>query len=320
MHNKAREHILGRLSLSSVPVSGDLLAVELGLSRTGIWKHIQALKRGGARIEAHSGKGYTLQAPVLTAGQLQARLRTSHLGFRLLLVEETGSTNRDVMRLAEQGEAEGLVMIAGRQTNGRGRLGRCWHTLPESLAVSVLLRPALPPEQVPQLSLLTAVALHDALKVYVPDLRIKWPNDLMCHGAKLAGILTEMRAEPGSVHAVVLGFGINLSPPLNGWPADITQPAIDLATASGVSLSRLEVLAPVLNALDHWYGLYLQQGFGPVRDAWWLAHAASDQNVRVHDGRGYIHGVARELDYDGALLLETEQGMQRMIAGDLEIL
>jgi len=271
-----------------------------------------------------------LNAPVLTAELLQSgllskhllakQLSTRHLGRRLLLVEETGSTNQDVMRLAEQGEPDGLVMIAERQTKGRGRLGRLWHTMPESLAVSVLLRPPLPPEQVPQLSLLTAVALHDALKMYVPALRIKWPNDLMCHGAKLAGILTEMRAGPGNVHAVVLGFGINLSPPLDGWPADITQAATDMATASGHAQSRLEIIVAVLHALDCWYDLYLQQGFEPVRDAWWQAHAASDQCVRVHDGRGYIHGVARRLDHDGALLLETEQGMQRIIAGDLEIL
>ncbi|WP_167631328.1 biotin--[acetyl-CoA-carboxylase] ligase [Mariprofundus ferrooxydans] len=319
MHN-VREHILNRLSLSQSPVSGDAIAAELGLSRAAVWKHIQALKKGGEAIEAYPGKGYMLPAPVLTAAQLQARLSTTHLGHRLLLVDETGSTNQDVMRLAEHGEPDGLVMIAKRQTTGRGRLGRRWHTVPESLAVSVLLRPALPPEKVPQLSLLTAVALHEALQVYVPALRIKWPNDLMCHGGKLAGILTEMRAEPGSVHAVVLGFGINLNPPADGWPEDITQPAIDLATAAGRSMSRLEVVAGVLNVLDAWYDRYLRQGFDPVREAWWQAHAASDQAVRVHDGRGYIHGMARGLDHGGALLLETEEGMRRIIAGELEIL
>jgi len=260
------------------------------------------------------------QVSALTAALLQARLSTKHIGRRLLLVEETGSTNQDVMRLAEQGEAEGLVMLADRQTSGRGRLGRCWHTIPASLAVSVLLRPLLPPEQAPQLSLLMAVALHEALKMYAPALRIKWPNDLICHGAKLAGILTEMRTAAGCVRALVLGFGINLSPPVDGWPADIRQPAIDLATIAGHPISRLEVIVAVLHALDYWYDLYLQQGFKPVRDAWWQAHAASEQAVRVYDGRAYIHGVARELDSDGALLLETKQGTQRIIAGDLEIL
>ncbi|TLS67235.1 biotin--[acetyl-CoA-carboxylase] ligase [Mariprofundus erugo] len=319
MHS-SRAYILDRLGNSRLPVSGDQLADELNLSRAAIWKHIQALKKGGAMISAHPGRGYMLEVPVLTEGLLRARLSTRYIGRRLMLVEETGSTNQDVMQLAGQGEAEGLVLIADRQTRGRGRLGRCWHTMPESLAVSALLRPPLPPEQVPQLSLLTAVALHEALHMYAPDIRIKWPNDLLCHGAKLAGILTEMRAEPGCMHAVVLGFGINLRAPENGWPDDIHQAVTDLASASGRVVSRLEVVAAVLNALDRWYELFLQQGFAPVRAAWWQAHAASGQRVRVYDGREYIHGVAAALEADGALLLETNQGTRRIIAGDVELL
>ncbi|MDX8406742.1 MAG: biotin--[acetyl-CoA-carboxylase] ligase [Mariprofundus sp.] len=248
------------------------------------------------------------------------RLNPRYIGHKIMLVDQTGSTNADVMRMAGQGEAEGLVLVAARQRAGRGRLGRLWHTLPDSLAVSVLLRPPLPPERVSQLSLLVAVALHDALQVYAPELRIKWPNDLMFDGAKVAGMLIEMRAEPGSVQAVVPGFGINLYPPVDGWPADITQSVTDLSTAAGARVKRLDVLVSVLQRLDYWYGLYLQQGFKPVREAWWQAHAASNQQVRVHDGRGYIYGIARALADDGALLLETDQGIQRIIAGDLELL
>ncbi len=318
--NQAREHILTRLGMSNKPVSGDELATELGLSRAGVWKHIQTLKKTGIAIEAQAGKGYVLSDDVFSAGLIQAQLSTTRIGNQIVIHEETGSTNRDAMAEAETGAPEGLVIFANKQTSGKGRLGRTWHTMPESLAASVLLRPDLPPEQVPQLSLLTAVALHDALSRYCPDIRIKWPNDLLYYGAKVAGILTEMRAEPGRVHAVVLGFGINLAAPADGWPADIDKPATDMASISATPISKTELAAAILHALDEWYDIYLTAGFAPVHRAWWQAHAASGAKVSVYDGRDYIEGIARALDDDGALLLETTSGMRRIIAGDLELL
>ena len=316
----AREHILTRLSTSSTPVSGDQLARELGLSRTGVWKHIQALRQGGADIRAHTGLGYSLGSEVFAPGPLAARLETRRIGREIVIHEQIGSTNREIMRQAEQGAEEGLVIFAESQREGRGRLGRTWHTLPGALAASVLLRPKLPPEQVPQLSLLAAVALQEALSSLAGDIKIKWPNDLLFRGAKLAGILTEMRAEPGLVHAVVIGFGINLAPPAEGWPDDLAGRATDLTTICGSTPSRLAVAAACLNALDSWYVRYLEEGFAPVHSAWWQAHAACGERVRVHDGRSYIEGVAEALDSDGALLLGTEQGRQRVVAGDLELL
>jgi BirA family biotin operon repressor/biotin-[acetyl-CoA-carboxylase] ligase len=318
--NQAREHILTRLGMSSKPVSGDELAAELGLSRAGVWKHIQMLKKTGIAIEAQAGKGYVLNEDVFSAGLIQAQLSTTRIGKQIVIHEETGSTNRDAMQQAEAGAPEGLVIFANKQTSGKGRLGRTWHTMPKSLAASVLLRPDLPPEQVPQLSLLTAVALHDALSRYNPDIRIKWPNDLLYHGAKVAGILTEMRAEPGRVHAVVLGFGINLAAPADGWPSDIDKPATDMASISASRISKTALAAAILNALDHWYAVYLKDGFAPVHRVWWQAHAASGAKVSVYDGRNYIVGIASALDNDGALLLETASGIRRIIAGDLDLM
>jgi len=297
--NQAREHILTRLGMSNTPISGDDLAAELGLTRAGVWKHIQILKKTGIAIEAQAGKGYVLNEDVFSAGLIKAKLSTQRIGKRIMILEETGSTNRDTMAEAEA---------------GKGRLGRTWHTMPESLAASVLLRPELPPEQVPQLSLLTAVALHDALSCYCPDI------DLLYHGAKVAGILTEMRAEPGRVHAVVLGFGINLAAPADGWPTDINKPATDLASISTTQVSKTDLAVAILRALDDWYDIYLRDGFAPVHRAWWQAHAASGAKVSVYDGRNYIEGIARALDNDGALLLETTSGTQRIIAGDLELI
>jgi len=316
-----RDTILARLHSSHEPVSGDLLARELGLSRAGVWKHIQSLRKQGIEIESHSGLGYMLKSDVLNAAMLQGSLKTGRIGSTVVVLDETDSTNREAMRQAEAGAADGTVIIAGEQSGGRGRLGRSWYTAGlDALAMSVLLRPDMPPEHVPQLSLLTAVALQRALAPLAPQLRIKWPNDLLADGAKLAGILTEMRAEPGKVHAVVLGIGINVRRPASGWPESITQRVTDLTTAAGRDISRLEVAAGVLTALDDCYHEYLNHGFSRIREWWWEAHAASGRMVRAHGGNGYVEGIAEALDEDGALMLRIDGELQRFVAGDIELI
>ena len=321
MKSKSRQHILKRLSTTSKPVSGDVLAQELNISRAAIWKHIDALRKQGADIQSHAGQGYQLCSDFFNAVTLQAQCVDHRcIGKNIQYFDCLDSSNREAMRQAEAGAKEGSVIIAEQQSAGRGRLGRTWHTVGDSLALSIILRPPLSPEQVPQLSLLTAVALQQALSQYCDDIRIKWPNDLLIHGAKVSGILTEMRAEPGLVHAVIVGIGINIKAPQQGWPKDIVQTVTALQSHHKNTISRLQCASSILKSMDQWYATYLKQGFAPIRDAWWQAHAASGQKVRVHDGKSYIEGIAQALDDDGALLLKTQHGNQRIIAGELELL
>jgi len=321
MKPTSRDYILGRLSTSSEAISGDALAQELGISRAAIWKHIEILRKQGADIQSHTGQGYQLCSEFFSSSTLQELCSENRcVGNDIQCFDSLDSSNREAMRQAEAGAKEGTVIIAKQQHAGRGRLGRTWHTVDDALAFSIILRPALPPEHVPQLSLLTAVALQQALAQYCDDIRIKWPNDLLIHGAKISGILTEMRAEPGLVHAVIVGIGININAPKHGWPEDIAHIASHLQCHQTKPISRLQCAAAVLKSVDHWYHTYLEQGFIPIRDAWWKAHAASGQKVRVHNGKDYIEGIAQSLDDDGALLLATASGTQRIIAGELELL
>lgn len=230
------------------------------------------------------------------------------------------STNAEVLRLAAAGAPEGLVVLAERQTHGRGRLGRRWHHLGEAgLAMSVLLRPQISPVHIAQLTLVAGIAVHDALVPLVPSLRLKWPNDLVHQGAKLGGILTEMRAEKRCVRAVVVGIGINLDRPSAGWPEAIGQQATDLASIAGRKVQRRDVAVAIVKALDDAYEEYLQAGFADLRQRWWAAHAATNRWVRVHDGRTYISGIASGLDADGALLLDTGRQTRRILAGEVEL-
>jgi len=330
-----REALLCRLADARKPLSGATLATQLGISRTAVWKHVRALNEAGINIRAERGIGYCLDADVLIASLLAERLAGQRIGRRCMVVDEVDSTNSALMRLAETRQAkkkvaddgeedaapDGLVMLAERQTHGRGRLQRPWHSAAHhALSMSILLRPPLAPLEVPQLSLLAAVAVQRALSPHLPGVRIKWPNDILCADRKLAGILTEMRAEPGRVQAVVIGIGLNVRAPDGGWPEDLTGIAGDLSTLSGQYHRRMDVAVAVLREMDTVYRNYLRDGFAGVRENWWQAHAASGKAVRVHDGSAYIDGVAEALDTDGALLLRTASGLQRIIAGDLQLM
>jgi len=239
--------------------------------------------------------------------------------FNIQHFETLDSTNKEAMRQAVTGADEGLVIVAEEQTEGRGRLGRKWHTVADALAMSLLLRPDILPAEVPKMSLLTAVALHEALSEFAPDIGIKWPNDLLIDGKKVSGILTEMRCEKNQPPAVILGMGINLSKPESGWPEDISQLCTDLETATGKNINKEEVLQGVLASLDTWYTRFLEEGFAPIHQAWWKAHVASGKTVRVFDGDTYIEGIAFALADDGALRLLVNGVEQRIIAGDVSL-
>jgi BirA family biotin operon repressor/biotin-[acetyl-CoA-carboxylase] ligase len=257
----------------------------------------------------------------LAASTFATHLQTRFLGRELQLLDEVDSTNLEAMRQARKGVREGLVIIADRQTSGRGRRNRHWHSFGnESLAMSVLLRPEIDPVKVSQLSLVAAVAVHQALSRFAPDVRIKWPNDILHRGKKLAGILTEMQSDLSQVQAVVVGIGINLHAPAHGWPEDIKDLATDLTHAAGKDSSRLQVVLELITCLEETYLTYLQKGFEPFRKRWWQAHAANGRSVRIRYGGDDITGVARALDEQGRLVIETKTGTHRVLTGEVEIL
>jgi len=256
----------------------------------------------------------------MNLSSLSSRLGTEILGRHCLLLDEVDSTNLEAMRQADAGADEGLVVIAVRQSHGRGRLGRRWRSFGHrSLAMSILLRPDLPAVVISRLSLVAALGVHQGLSGFAAGVRIKWPNDILFDGRKLAGILTETQTTGGRIRTVIVGIGINLSAPADGWPKEISHLATDLEHASGRNVSRLDVAIAIISSLEEAWLMYIDHGFEPIRKSWWQAHAANDKPVRVRDGTGYIEGVAREIDERGALILETASGMQRIFNGDLEI-
>ena len=219
-------------------------------------------------------------------------------------VAETGSTNDDVAALARAGAKEGIWLRAERQTGGKGRQGRAWQSPAGNLHASTLVRlqPGDPPA--PTLALVAAVALHEALRPYASAARIKWPNDLLVAGAKLAGILLERQGD-----AVILGFGVNLA----HHPEDLDRPATSLNPPIAPD-SFLPRLAAVFEA---WLGRWRADGLAPIRTAWLAAAHPPGTALTTGD----VHGAFDGLDESGALRLRLEDGGLRIIhAGDVFLL
>ena len=303
--------------------SGEALSGKLGLSRAAVWKHMESLRGRGYKIEAVSSRGYRLvEIPDrLTPLELTPLLSTHELGRTLHYRDELPSTNALAYRLAQEGAFHGEVVICERQTAGRGRRGRSWVSPPGlNLAFSAILRPELPPQRAPELTLVAAVALAEALRgAGAPDAAIKWPNDVQVDGRKVAGILTELSAEADRVHFVVLGMGVNLNLSEADLPEELRDQATSLMLARGSRVPRALFTASLLAHLERWLELHADEGFAPVREAWKRLSSTVGQRVRVRLERSELVGVAEDIDEVGALLVRVEGGrLERVLAGDVE--
>jgi BirA family biotin operon repressor/biotin-[acetyl-CoA-carboxylase] ligase len=304
-------------------VSGEAISDKLGLTRAAVWKHVEALRAQGYRIDAVPARGYRLAAVPdrLTPLELKPLLNTHDLGQVLDWHEELGSTSDRAKELADEGAEHGTVVIAEAQTAGRGRRGRTWASPPRrNLYFSVVLRPDLPPARAPELTLVASVALCDALRQSGIAAGIKWPNDLLASGRKIAGILTELAAEPDRVHWVVLGAGVNVNARAEDFPEDLRKDATSILIERGQAAPRALFAVACFTALEDWLDRHAEEGFGPIRDAWRERSVTLGREVIVKaDGRE-IAGTAEDIDEAGALLVRTRAGVERLLAGDVTLL
>ena len=242
------------------------------------------------------------------------------LGGKIHYFSVIDSTNVYARRLAEQGAPEGVVVVADTQTQGRGRLGRRWISPPHSnLYLSVILRPQLPPVHAPQVTLMAAVALAETIESFVSiSPAIKWPNDILVHGKKLAGILTELSCGPDCVDFVILGIGVNVNFPPSEMPSDIRERATSIFGVTQKKVSREAFLRRLIHDLDRCYGELEELGFGALAPRWEAHFGFRGRRVRVELLDQVVVGRAKGIDRDGALILEGDDGsVQRVLAGDV---
>jgi BirA family biotin operon repressor/biotin-[acetyl-CoA-carboxylase] ligase len=317
--------ILSALRKNPIGISGTELAEQLRISRAAIWSRIEELRKLGYDIEAYPHRGYRLvdEPDALLADDLLARLgKTKIIGRDIQVFEQTSSTNDVVEKLARDGVREGAVVFAESQTRGRGRLGRKWISpARKGLWFSILLRPNLRPQETTQLTVASATALRRAI---VSETRlqpeIKWPNDILINGKKVAGILTEMSAELDRVRHVIPGIGVDVNQDTSEFPLELRKIATSLKIEAGESFSRPALAVAILQELDEEYTRICAGKFSEISDEWEEHCGTIGKDVTVRIGDRVIQGRAESLDDEGALVLRTEHGrLQRITGGDVTI-
>lgn len=305
--------------------SGQAISEKLSITRSAVWKHIVKLREQGYVIEASPRHGYRLagRPDKLLPAEIKPRLKARVIGSRIVHLEQTGSTADEARRLIESGVTEGTVVIAEKQTAGRGRLGRVWKTpAGQSIAVSVVLYPRLSPTQIPLLSLATGIAVSRAVEAVCGhglELAIKWPNDVYLGGKKLAGVLVEMAAELDRVKWVIDSVGINVN---NSFERTaLAQKATSLAAELGRKVSRRDLLVALLDELDAIYSrARTAPGLESVREAFERVDMLQGRQVTVETPEGSIHGIAMGIDAEGRLLVRKSEGqVQSIFSGEATI-
>ena len=306
-------------------VSGQRVAEELGTSRSEVWRAVQHLRELGVQITGHLATGYQLNAmpdlllPDILRPLLSGTMFASHIHhyFRV------GSTNTVAMQAAAEGEPEGAIFVAEEQTAGRGRAGHSWESA-QSVGIycSVILRPQMAPVDALFLSLMTGIAVADAVERTTgirPDLR--WPNDGLLRDRKFCGILTEMNAEPTSVRYVVIGIGMNVNH--TSFSGELEPIATSLRMETERAWSRVELTAALLKSLDSQYRKLVAEG--PAARAAILSDFEKrssfvrSRHVRIDENGGY-EGVTEGLDDRGFLLLRTKNELRTVLSGNVRAL
>lgn len=306
-------------------VSGGEIGRRLEVSRAAIWKHVEELRKEGYSIEAATRRGYRLLSSEdrLNVWEISDKLDTSLVGSEILYFDSLDSTSIYAGKLAAEGCNEGLAVIAGRQTGGRGRLGRNWESpADQGIYLSVVLKPAMAPAESPILTFAAAVAVTDAIrKASGIEAGIKWPNDLIIDGRKVCGILLEMSSEADRVNYVILGIGVNYSQSEEDFPAELKDRAVSLKMAAAdARFSRLSVIKAILRELDSVLKL-VQNGFNEeILDAWRERSVTLGREIAFKIKDNSYCGKAVDITNEGRLLVECRDGVRReLLSGEISV-
>ena len=307
--------------------SGEALAGSLGVSRSAVWKAAGALRELGVTLDAVPNRGYRMRPPCepLDAAAIERALDAAARGrvARLDVEWSVGSTNAELLARPSPRPGTTEVLLAEHQSAGRGRRGRSWLAAPGgSLCLSMSWLFVEAPRDLGSLSLAIGVAARRALAgVGARDVQLKWPNDLLVAERKLGGILIELRAEAGGPAYVVVGIGVNCALG-TGIAADLAaagaEPA-DLAAAGADAVSRNVVAAALVSSIAAMLVEFERAGAAAFLDEWQQADALCGSPVTVHTFDGERHGIARGIDADGALRVETAAGIERFVSGEVTL-
>ena len=304
-------------------LSGEDIGRELSITRAAVWKGIKKLREEGYEIEAVTNRGYRLTNPetMYNKRELEQGLKTKTMGQSIYFYEETDTTNNRARELALEGAPEGTLVVAEKQTAGRGRRGKVWESpLGTGIWMSLVLRPQIMPAEASVLTLLCGLATAEAIKAETGlSAGIKWPNDILINGKKAVGILTEMDCEMSEVHFVIPGIGINVN--TASFPPEIADIATSLYLECGKTVSRRRLVHKVLERLEEQYETFLRTGSFTAMLEDYRKHCITlGKEVHVL-GREPFFAEALDITPEGELLVRrADNGKEEVVfSGEVSI-
>ncbi|OUN45834.1 biotin--[acetyl-CoA-carboxylase] ligase [Anaerotignum lactatifermentans] len=304
-------------------LSGEDIGRELSITRAAVWKGIKKLREEGYEIEAVTNRGYRLTNPetMYNKRELEQGLKTKTMGQTIYFYEETDTTNNRARELALEGAPEGTLVVAEKQTAGRGRRGKVWESpLGTGIWMSLVLRPQIMPAEASVLTLLCGLATAEAIEAETGlSAGIKWPNDILINGKKAVGILTEMDCEMSEVHFVIPGIGINVN--TASFPPEIAEIATSLYLECGKTVSRRRLVHRVLERLEEHYETFLRTGsFAAMLEDYRKHCITLGKEVHVL-GREPFFAEALDITPEGELLVRrADNGKEEAVfSGEVSI-
>ena len=304
-------------------LSGEDIGRELSITRAAVWKGIKKLREEGYEIEAVTNRGYRLTNPetMYNKRELEQGLKTKTMGQTIYFYEETDTTNNRARELALEGAPEGTLVVAEKQTAGRGRRGKVWESpLGTGIWMSLVLRPQIMPAEASVLTLLCGLATAEAIEAETGlSAGIKWPNDILINGKKAVGILTEMDGEMSEVHFVIPGIGINVN--TASFPPEIAEIATSLYLECGKTVSRRRLVHKVLERLEEHYETFLRTGsFAAMLEDYRKHCITLGKEVHVL-GREPFFAEALDITSEGELLVRrADNGKEEVVfSGEVSI-
>jgi len=304
--------------------SGAQIAGILGVSRNAVWKRLRGMAGKGLVIHAVPGAGYRLSAPLelLSRDAILNALppESSARHADLVILDEVDSTNDFLLRSASSKDHGDRICMAEYQTGGRGRQGRHWHSpFGRNIYLSLSRGIALGPDAMSGIGLAAAVSIARALEACgLRNTGLKWPNDILHQGRKLAGLLIELRGENHGYSQLVIGVGINVAM-TDDANEHIDQPWTDLSAILGYAPERNALAAHIIHELTDMIDSFMQDGLKPFMDQWASRDLTRDRRVHIESPWRALSGIARGIDAHGALLVETDSGLHRILSGDVHL-
>ncbi|OPY70489.1 MAG: Bifunctional ligase/repressor BirA [Syntrophorhabdaceae bacterium PtaU1.Bin034] len=319
--NRTRE-ILGFLQDRSGYVSGTSIASQLQITRTAVWKYLKQLEEMGYVFDKLKGKGYRLRFTPdrLFPWQIEPILSTRFIGREIVYKDSVDSTNVLAFKLALGGCKEGTCVIAETQSAGRGRLQRKWHSpYARNLYLSVVLRPELHPSRVYPLTFISSLAAFDTVKAAGAEPRLKWPNDVLIQGKKICGTLIELSTEADRVRFVVIGIGLNVNMEKEDMDPEIADRATSLLMETKKRFERTRICGILLGNLERYYEIGRQEGMSEICRLWEERARTKGTYMEIVQTDRTYRGISHGIDEDGAVLLEENGKVARVIAGDASV-